>query len=104
MVSSAGRDGNEAMAIHGRADRSDLAREGSGQRGRSGQAARGEPIDDLRIAQEVWTAGHRCGKAIEGAGASERTVAQAAGRSRPRDRGHAGDQRKKVVSAEARQE
>ena len=43
MVSSAGRDGNEAMAIHGRADRSDLAREGSGQRGRSGQAARGEP-------------------------------------------------------------
>lgn len=47
MDSSTSIDGNEARAIHGRADRSDLARDGSGQRGRGGQAPWGEPTYHL---------------------------------------------------------
>lgn len=58
MVSSAGKDRNEAGAIHGRADCSDFAKDGSGQRGRGGQAPWHKLADHLRMAQEVWAAGY----------------------------------------------
>src|ERR1051326_1985676 len=90
--------------VHGRADRRHRSRE----RGHDGRAVREEarhhPDDAVPVAQAVRGPRRQPGRGVAATAGGERAAEEAAGAARARHRHPGGDQRKKMVSAQARRE